>query len=213
MRKRPGGHLASLRPLLWCAPLGMAIWAAWSLLPTSSARPAAPQMVASGPDAVATAGELHPTAEWFDFLFGGFSQPREYRPMRPVRRPPPPRPKPPEEAYRTLCVRLCDGYYFPISFSTRRDRFAGDASRCERLCPTRSRLYVHKNPGQQIEDMRDLKGNPYLSLPTAMLYRTQYIADCTCRDDPANPAAPQQHNANADESAEPSATRKARRTR
>ena len=24
--------------------------------------------------------------------------------------------------YRTLCVRSCDGYYFPINFSTRRDR-------------------------------------------------------------------------------------------
>ena len=195
MRERQGGHLASLRPLLWCAPLGMAIWAAWSMLPASSAGQPAPQTAAAGPDVVTTAGEFHPTAEWFDFLFGGLRQPRETRPVRPVRRPPPrPRPQEPAEAYRTLCVRLCDGYYFPISFSTRRDRFAGDASKCERQCPTRSRLFVYRNPGEQVEDMRDLKGKPYLSLPTAMLYRTQYIADCTCRDNPAN------ENANADDS-------------
>ena len=24
--------------------------------------------------------------------------------------------------YRTMCVRLCDGYYFPISFTTTRER-------------------------------------------------------------------------------------------
>jgi hypothetical protein len=173
----------------------MAIWAAWSMLPASSAGQPAPQTAAAGPDVVATAGEFHPTAEWFDFLFGGFRQPRETRPVRPVRRPPPrPRPQEPAEAYRTLCVRLCDGYYFPISFSTRRDRFASDASKCERQCPTRSRLYVYRNPGEEIEDMRDLKGNPYRSLPTAMLYRTKYVADCTCRDNPAN------ENANADDS-------------
>jgi hypothetical protein len=185
------------------------------MLPVSPAAQTAPQTPAAGRKVVATAGEFHPTAEWFDFLFGGFSRPRETRPVRPVRRPPPPRPRPqePAEAYRTLCVRLCDGYYFPISFSTRRDRFTSDASRCERQCPARSRLYVYKNPGEQPEDMRDLKGNPYLSLPTAMLYRTQYIADCTCRDTPADQAAPQQHNVNADESADPSATRKAKRTR
>jgi len=211
MRQRQGGQLAALRPLLWCAPLGMATLVAWSMLPTSPATPASPQIATAGADVVAAAGEFHPTAEWFDFLFGGFREPRAARPVRPPRPPPRPRPQEPAPAYRTLCVRLCDGYYFPISFSTRRDRFAGDASRCERQCPTRSRLYVYKNPGQQIEDMRDLQGNSYLSLPTALLYRSQYIADCTCRDDPAHAAAPQQHNANADESAQPRLPRKARR--
>jgi hypothetical protein len=206
MRERQGGHLPSLRPVLWCAPLGMAIWVAWSMLPTLPAEQPPPQTAAAG-TGVVTTGEFHPTAEWFDFLFGGF---RETRPARPVRRPPPPRPRPPEpvEAYRTLCVRLCDGYYFPISFSTRRDRFAGDASRCERQCPARSRLFVYKNPGEQVEDMRDLKGNPYLSLPTAMLYRTKYVADCTCRDNPSNEAASERHNANADDSLQQSTAEK-----
>jgi hypothetical protein len=45
--------------------------------------------------------------------------------------------------YRTVCVRLCDGVYFPISFSTYRSYFAKDAERCERSCPNRSRLFVH----------------------------------------------------------------------
>ena len=32
--------------------------------------------------------------------------------------------------YRTMCVRLCDGYYFPISFSTTSERFPEDAQNC-----------------------------------------------------------------------------------
>jgi len=29
--------------------------------------------------------------------------------------------------------------------------------------------------------MVDLDGRPYSSLPTALLHRTKYVADCTCR--------------------------------
>ena len=37
--------------------------------------------------------------------------------------------------YRTLCVRTCDGYYFPISYSTVPSKFADDERLCQRLCP------------------------------------------------------------------------------
>ena len=86
--------------------------------------------------------------------------------------------------YRTLCVRLCDGFYFPISYSTQRGWFAGDAKQCEQSCPARSRLFVHRNPGQDVDDMVDLDGHPYRSLPMAFLHRAKYIAGCTCRGNP-----------------------------
>src|SRR5271168_726058 len=37
--------------------------------------------------------------------------------------------------YRTLCVRTCDGYYFPISNATSSTRFAEDEQACQKLCP------------------------------------------------------------------------------
>jgi uncharacterized protein DUF2865 len=89
------------------------------------------------------------------------------------------RPKRTGGTYRTLCVRLCDGFYFPISYSTLRKRFAGDAKQCEQRCPSGSRLFVYRNPGEDIDDMIDLQGRAYRKLPTALLHRTQYVADCT----------------------------------
>jgi hypothetical protein len=151
----------------------------------SDAEPARPVEV--------VAGEVRTTADWFDFLFGGMRQPRSVRPQPRPRRTD--RPKKEEGAFRTLCVRLCDGFYFPISYATERERFAGDASQCERQCPDRSRLFVYRNPGEEIEDMRDLRGLPYRSLPTAFLYRSQYVADCTCRGNPWDEAERERHRA------------------
>ena len=83
--------------------------------------------------------------------------------------------------YRTLCVRTCDGYYFPISFSTVRSRFATDEMICRSRCPdTEVALYVHRNPGQESDAMVSLAGEPYIALPTAYKYRKQYDSSCAC---------------------------------
>jgi hypothetical protein len=86
--------------------------------------------------------------------------------------------------YRTLCVRLCDGFYFPMSYATHPDRFALDAKRCERSCPSRSRLFVHRNPGESVNEMVDLEGRSYRDLPTAFLHQVQYVPDCSCHGTP-----------------------------
>ncbi|SEQ84102.1 Protein of unknown function [Faunimonas pinastri] len=84
--------------------------------------------------------------------------------------------------FRTLCVRGCDGYYFPISFSTTRDRFADDEATCQSLCPgADAALYVYANPGQDVKDMVSLDGKPYGDLKAAFAYRKQLKATCTCK--------------------------------
>ncbi len=84
--------------------------------------------------------------------------------------------------FRTLCVRTCDGYYFPISFSTTRDRLPEDERTCQALCPgTESKLFFHDNPGGGPENMTALDGQAYSSLSTAFQYRTSLAEACTCR--------------------------------
>lgn len=85
-------------------------------------------------------------------------------------------------SYRTLCVRTCDGYYFPISFSTRRSNFETDAQICQQMCPaTDVALYAHRNPGQDSSDARaTLDETPYSALATAFAYRTSFNPSCKC---------------------------------
>jgi hypothetical protein len=84
--------------------------------------------------------------------------------------------------YRTLCVRTCDGYYFPISFSTTSDHFPEDAHACEAMCPgAEAQLFFYQNPGGGPENMTSITGEQYSSLPTAFKYRTSIDSACTCR--------------------------------
>lgn len=89
--------------------------------------------------------------------------------------------------FRTLCVRTCDGYYFPISFSTLRSQFAKDEATCQAMCPgTQVALYVHRNPGGDAESMVSIAGQPYSDLPSAFAYRQAYNPSCACQFAQAN---------------------------
>lgn len=85
-------------------------------------------------------------------------------------------------SYRTLCVRTCDGYYFPISFATRRSNFSTDEAVCRQMCPSADvALYAHRNPGQNSTDARSVADEtPYSALATAFTYRTSFNPSCTC---------------------------------
>jgi len=84
--------------------------------------------------------------------------------------------------FRTVCVRLCDGFFFPISFATVQSRFGEDEALCKRQCPAAEvALYTYSNPGQDIEQAVSPSGEYYSSLPNAFKYRTEFNAGCSCR--------------------------------
>jgi hypothetical protein len=84
--------------------------------------------------------------------------------------------------YRTLCVRSCDGYYFPISFATVPSRFASDEQACHNQCPAaETSLYTYRNPGEDMNHAVSLSGAPYTALPNAFRYRQDYNPSCSCR--------------------------------
>ena len=83
--------------------------------------------------------------------------------------------------YRTLCVRTCDGYYFPISNSTSSTRFAEDQQACQRQCPaTEVALYSHR-AGVDVARAVSNSGKLYKEMPNAFRYRREFIAACSCR--------------------------------
>lgn len=84
--------------------------------------------------------------------------------------------------YRTVCVRTCDGFFFPISFAATPAKFGSDEAQCQRQCPgTEARLFAYRNPGEDINQAVGINGQPYMSLPTALLFKKEYVAACTCR--------------------------------
>lgn len=96
------------------------------------------------------------------------------------------------DTFRTVCVRLCDGAYFPVSFSTTRSRFNADASRCQSGCSSPARLFIVKPEGAP-EDMVDVRGAAYADLPNAFKFRTAYDPACTCRGQPWDVEAQERH--------------------
>jgi hypothetical protein len=88
----------------------------------------------------------------------------------------------PNGTYHTVCVRSCDGYYFPISYSTLPSHFAEDQLTCQRECPAADvALYSYRNPGESMDQAVSTAGQLYTALPTAYHYRTQLISGCSCR--------------------------------
>jgi hypothetical protein len=85
-------------------------------------------------------------------------------------------------AFRTVCVRTCDGYYFPISYSASPNRFAEDERTCQRMCPAaEAQLFAYRNPGEEITQAVSISGQPYTALPNAFRYRQQVDRACSCK--------------------------------
>lgn len=84
--------------------------------------------------------------------------------------------------YRTVCVRTCDGAYFPISFATVPARFPDDEKTCKALCPaTEATLFSYRNPGEDMNQAVSISGQPYASSPNAFRYRTEFNPSCACK--------------------------------
>jgi hypothetical protein len=84
--------------------------------------------------------------------------------------------------YRTVCVRSCDGGYFPISFATVPARFSDDERTCKALCPAaEATLYGYRNPGEDMNSAVSVSGQPYSALPNAFKFRSEFNPSCSCK--------------------------------
>jgi hypothetical protein len=84
--------------------------------------------------------------------------------------------------YRTVCVRTCDGAYFPISFATVPGRFPDDEKTCKALCPAaEATLFSYRNPGEDINAAVSISGQPYTALPNAFRFRQEFNPSCACK--------------------------------
>ncbi len=77
-----------------------------------------------------------------------------------------------------VCVRLCDGFFFPLSGASSRE---GAQEMCQAQCPAAPARVFYRNSGADVGEASDEDGRTYSSLPTALKYRTKMDQTCTCR--------------------------------
>jgi hypothetical protein len=141
----------------------------------------------------------------FDFFGGG--QDDEPEPQTPVYRS-----IDPNGRYRSVCVRLCDGFFYPIHYSTYGSLLGQDAQQCQSNCAAPAELYVYRNPGQDIEQAVSLNGSAYMDLPVALRYRKEYVKGCSCKQAEYNPTEIEAANKRAEVDAAQPAKGKAKPT-
>lgn len=78
---------------------------------------------------------------------------------------------------QTVCVRTCDGFFFPLANN------AGNADEmCQALCPgTEATAFGMTNGGEIQNAVSRSTGQPYASLPNAGKYQRSFDATCTCK--------------------------------
>jgi len=103
--------------------------------------------------------------------------------------------------YRSLCVRTCDGFYFPIGDNVGRERLYQDARTCQARCDGEAQLYYYPLSGGSVETMVDMGGRPYAQMPNAFLYRKTLVQGCTCKPAPWSAEAAARHQGYQDDDA------------
>lgn len=97
-------------------------------------------------------------------------------------------------SFTTVCVRLCDGFYFPVSHRATRGRFQHDAEQCRSRCGhAEARLFYYPSAGGSMNEAIDLNGRAYSRLKTAFLHRKQLVAGCACKPEPWSAASMMRH--------------------
>ncbi len=80
----------------------------------------------------------------------------------------------------TVCVRSCDGYFFPLANSPGGREGADEM--CQALCPGAEVTAFGMSGGGDIQNaVSRSTGQPYSSLPNALKYQRSFDATCTCK--------------------------------
>lgn len=84
---------------------------------------------------------------------------------------------------QAVCVRLCDGFYFPVGNSPAPGEAATRESVCNALCPgAPTRLYVLPHGTDDINQAYSPRGErSYAALPVAFRHTQTFDKTCSCR--------------------------------
>jgi hypothetical protein len=82
------------------------------------------------------------------------------------------------QGYRTVCVRNCDGYFFPIAHQRHKGGFERDQKICHGMYgEDQAELYYYPSAGT-IDAARSISGDAYKDQSFAHLYQREFRPEC-----------------------------------
>lgn len=83
---------------------------------------------------------------------------------------------------RTVCVRTCDGYVFPLGRLRSQKDLPVHETACAAACPNApTQLFTLAAGRAEMDQAVSLKGQPYLASAWANVFRRKRVEDCTCQ--------------------------------
>ena len=80
-----------------------------------------------------------------------------------------------------VCVRTCDGSFFPVSYSGAGSRSDSLEEVCRSLCPNAD-MQLYSFPfGGTIDQAVSSTGEPYVNMPNALKFQQSFDSTCSCR--------------------------------
>jgi hypothetical protein len=80
-----------------------------------------------------------------------------------------------------LCVRGCDGGFFPITYTAKYSQLDDLDALCKAMCPgAEAKLYT-QSQWKGLESAVSIDGEPYADHPNARKFETRYDASCGCK--------------------------------
>jgi hypothetical protein len=126
-----------------------------------------------------------PERNFFEQLFGMFSPNRNPAFQNPPAEqvlPLPGEDFSPRGGSQALCVRGCDGGFFPLSVAAHGAEPEQLTELCQALCPNAEVSVYTRSPYQDIKTAVSLDGEaPYSELPNAFRFQKGYDSTCTCK--------------------------------
>jgi hypothetical protein len=80
-----------------------------------------------------------------------------------------------------VCVRTCDGSFFPVSYSGAGSRADSLEDVCRALCPNADMALYSFPFGGTVDEAASPTGEPYANLPNAAKFEKAYDPSCSCR--------------------------------
>ena len=119
-------------------------------------------------------------ANFLDAIFGGLNRPNDVQtvPLNPDQ---PLDATGAEAGSKAVCVRSCDGAFFPVSYSASQGRLTGLEDMCRALCPNADVALYTYPPSGQIEQAVSINGAKYMDSPNALKYRQSVDSTCSCK--------------------------------